>query len=242
MNRLGTVVATAVLVGGGLVGLTPSASAAPTCADPDHPIRGYNHLDAAVGTRVTTFELGVYPDKGCGVTGGVAVVTSARHTYRVTLHQRTGGADDPFETWVGDLRLQPKTLRNSEAGTWTVRYEVSGEHPDTTDDPVGQVVRQTRLSFDAGPEPVRKDRITFSGRLERANWNTRRFSGISKQVHVNRIDEGGGFSEVAAPTTRDSGRFSVTQAFPGAGTYQVYYPGGTVSASVYSRTDRVAAP
>jgi hypothetical protein len=241
VHRFTTLVLTATL-SCGLVGIAPLASAAPTCADPDHPIQGLNRLNAAVGVEVTTFELGVFPGTGCGVTSAVAIVSSSRHVYRVTLSERptTGGL--PVESWVGDLVLRPKTLRNSEAGSWTVRYEVDGAHPDATEDAYGQVVRQTRASFDAGPEPVRKDRITLSGRLERANWNTRRFSGISKDVHINRTAEGDELSEVAAPRTRDNGRFRISQPFPGPGTYQLYYPGGKVSASVYSRTDHVAAP
>lgn len=176
------------------------------------------------------------------MTSAVAVVTSSRHVYRVALRQRPTIGDQPVDSWVGDLVLRPKTLRNSEAGSWTVRYEVDGAHPGVEEDPYGQVVRQTRVSFNAGPEPVRKDKIAYSGRLERANWNTRRFSGISKDVHINRIAEDDGFSEVATPRTRDNGKFRIKQPFPGPGTYQLYYPGDTISASVYSRSDHVAAP
>lgn len=241
MHRLGTLALTAAL-SCGLVGIAPVASAEETCADPEHPIRGTNRLDAAVGVEVTTFELGVYPGTGCGVTSAVAIVTSSRHVYRVTLHQRPTVGDLPVDSWVGDLVLRPKTLRNSEAGSWTVRYEVDGAHPGVEEDAYGQVVRQTRARFDAGPEPVRRNKITYSGRLERADWDTRRFSGISADVHITRTADDDGFSEVATPTTRDNGRFRVKQPFPGPGTYRLYYPGDTISASVYSRADHVAAP
>jgi hypothetical protein len=241
VHRLGTLALTAAL-SCGLVGIAPAASAASACADPAHPIQGFNRLDAAVGSEVTTFELGVYPGTGCGVTSAVAIVTSSRHVYRVALHQRPTIGDLPVDSWVGDLVLRPKTSRNSEAGAWTVRYEVDGAHPGVEEDPYGQVVRQTRVSFNASPEPVRKNTITYSGRLERANWNTRRFSGISTNVHINRIAEDGGFSEVATPRTRHNGKFRVKQPFPGPGTYRLYYSGDTVSASVYSAPDHVAAP
>lgn len=244
--------ATASLAGLALVGslatLAPSAAAPDfDCDDPAHPIDVGRELDVVVGTKKTqTGYLVVYTDRGCAVDGAVAVITSPRTTFRVPLTETPTDGDDPYTAWSGALRIKPSELRNSDAGVWTVRYEVDGGAPETSETTTveGHVLRATRATFNAWPEPVRHDRLTFTGTLERADWNAHRYRRVSKPVVVQTLDrhDDSQTVDVAELRTKKDGTFRKTVPFPGAGPYWVRFEGGKVSAPTESRADRVAAP
>jgi hypothetical protein len=231
-----------------LAGLAPTATASDfDCEDPAHPINVGRGLEVVVGTKKTqTGDLVVYTNRGCAVDGAVAVITSPRTTFRVPLKKAAADEDDPYTAWRGSVRIKPSELRNSDAGVWTVRYEVDGGTPGTSETTTvdGHVRRATRASFNAGPEPVPNDRLTFTGTLERADWNTHHYRGVAKPVVVQTQDKDDDSRtvDVVTLTTKKNGTFRKTVAFPGAGPYWVRFEGGTVSAPTTSRVDRVAAP
>jgi hypothetical protein len=243
MNRLCTAIAAASLTGG-LLGLAPQASAEPGCPDPTKPIDGFTSVDVAVGTtKVKTVELGVDTLRACGIDDAVAVLAGPRTSYRIDLQagSDTTGAD---VRWTGKVKLDPRHLRNSEAGTWKLTYEVSGDQGTSKVTGDARVRRATRASFNAGPEPVKHDRLTFTGKLERASWDSRRYTPVSKPVVVQTLDRHDDelTVDVAELTTKKNGTFRKTVTFPGAGPYWVAFAGGEVSAPVESKADRVSAP
>ena len=243
MKRLSTV-AVATALSAGLLGLAPEATAAPpTCPDAAHPIVSVSDdFDLTVGTKkVQKTDLDVLVDDRCGVDKVVAVVTSPRRTYRVTL---TEGSDDPTSHttgFSGTLRVDPDDLRNSDAGLWAVSYRVNDDSTKVATGS-GRVRRATRVSFNAGPEPVRNNTITFSGKLERADWNKSRYRGIRGDVRVVVEVCCEEDDVVARFTTRSNGKYRVTQTFPGPDDYSLVYAGSDTTAGTKSRVDRVDAP
>lgn len=240
MKHLPAAMATAALTGS-LLGLAPQANAAEPCADAAHPVDSFTAVDVALGTRkAKSVDLGVSTLTGCGIDDAVAVLSGPKKTYRVTL-RATPDPEGHVVGWAGRVRLDPRDLRNSEAGTWTLRYEVHGEHADQTLTQPAFVRRATRLSFDAGPEPVTDGRLTVRGKLERASWNTHRYAGVRKTVVVRTLDRDDDSVEVDVVTlqTKADGSFRRTVDFPGSGPYWADFEGGEVSAPVGSRPDRV---
>ncbi|SEQ86151.1 hypothetical protein [Microlunatus flavus] len=233
---------------GGVAALAPPASASDfDCDDAAHPINVGRGLEVVVGTKkARTGYLVVYTDRGCAVDGAVAVITSPSTTFRVPLEKSATDDDDPYTAWRGAVRIKPSELRNSDAGVWTVRYEVDGGSHGTSETTTveGHVRRATRATFNAGPEPVRHGRLTFTGTLERADWNTHRYRRVSKPVVVQTLGgaDGSPTTDVVRLTTKKDGTFRTTVAFPGPGAYRVAFEGGSVSAPTTSRVDRVAAP
>lgn len=238
MNRLSAVLATAGAAAALVVPVVP-ASAAPTCADPVHLITGTWGFEAVVGTtKVKDVELALSVPRGCRVDDAVAVVTSPTRIYRVVLREQAENPDTQ-PSWRGSLKIDPKKLRNTDAGTWRVRYEVRGEAVDSADN-VGHVRRATRVSFDAGPEPVRHGRITFTGTLERASWSAHRYRALDRTLTVQTFEaDGVEHADLLALRTGSDGRFRSTVRFPGNGTYWAYFEGDDASGSATSRRDRV---
>ncbi|MFF2205044.1 calcium-binding protein [Streptomyces sp. NPDC058145] len=80
----------------------------------------------------------------------------------------------------------PVDLANANAGTWTVDALVDANNGDSVFAPgVGSfsLKRAAQLTVNASPEPVAKGaRITITGKLVRANWDTYRCAGYAGQA------------------------------------------------------------
>ncbi|MGW2643115.1 calcium-binding protein [Streptomyces sp. NPDC001348] len=99
--------------------------------------------------------------------------TACTTVFTVNAHPAPGG-DDPVD------------LANTNAGTWSVDALVDANDGDSVFAPgVGsfRLKRAARLTVDASPEPVAKGaRITITGKLARANWDTYRYAGYAGQA------------------------------------------------------------
>jgi len=84
------------------------------------------------------------------------------------------GSDDPVD------------LANANAGTWSVDALVDANDGDSVFAPGAgsfSLKRAARLTVNASPEPVAKgSRITVTGKLVRANWDTYRYAGYAGQA------------------------------------------------------------
>ncbi len=240
--RVGAAVAALILTA------SPTAhaeSTAQVCPDPSAPIltgRVFSS-DVAIGIKKTKqMNLEVWTHEGCDVGAAEAVVRAPRKTFRVQLQ--------PIEVsegtvhWFGTLAIAPRTLRNSDAGAWPTTYRVTGAETATAT--ITHVVRRaTRVTrFNAGPEPVRNDRLTYTGHVERASWTSHRYRNLAKHpVSVERIwlDEEES-EQVAATVTRKDGTFLVTRAYAGPGFYVAIPQLSRTTNSSESRRDTVTTP
>ncbi|MXM66114.1 calcium-binding protein [Streptomyces sp. HUCO-GS316] len=99
--------------------------------------------------------------------------TACTTVFTVNAHPAPG-SDDPVD------------LANANAGTWSVDALVDANDGDSAFAPgVGSfgLKRAARLTVNASPEPVAKGaRITITGKLVRANWDTYRYAGYAVQA------------------------------------------------------------
>jgi hypothetical protein len=213
-----------------------------SCPDPAQIIDDEATIpqEVVVGIKKTKkMVLDVYADSDCAVTEASAIVDAPRKEYGVKLTKV--GTINGYDHWQGSLSIAPRTLRNSDAGTWPTTYRVNGAGVDelTVDN---KVLRASRLTFNAGPEPVRNSRITYSGKLERASWNRLRYyawGGRTVSV-VGFFEDHGVSKEVATPVTSAKGTYRHTQRVPGADEYSANVARSSTTAAAHSRTDHVS--
>lgn len=88
---------------------------------------------------------------------------------------------------AGTIYIRPADgdLLNSDAGTWNAGgLAVTSNGDSKTQGGLGtrKVLRYSKLTANAGPEPVTKGKtITTTGKLSRANWEDNKYHGYTKQ-------------------------------------------------------------
>ncbi|WP_320777403.1 calcium-binding protein [Streptomyces sp. CRN 30] len=129
--------------------------------------------------------------------------TACTTMFTVNAHPAPGG-DDPVD------------LSNAQAGTWSVDALVSTGDGDSHFAPGAgtfALKRAARLTVNASPEPVAKGaRITVTGKLSRANWDTYRYAGYTgRSVRLQfRPKNSGTYTTVATAKTDGTGSLRAT--------------------------------
>lgn len=243
MRRLVSALVTTTLAAG-LLTAAPAAWA-DGCPDPGEPISGVSPTpdDVVLGPLAST-STRVFVDgyQGCFSSFEnpyVRVLTPHRELI-VELSEGPPPFDGGVE-YEGQLTIDTSELEDADAGTWLLSFEAEGRrYAERT----FKVQQDTRLSFDAGPEPVRHKKITFSGVLRRASWERGRYEGVKgERVRVLRLGpvETPNPKRVALLTTKKKGKYRNKQPFPGTDRYQATYDGTAAAAAVASRVDTVKA-
>lgn len=250
MKRLVSTLATAALTTGLLL-VSPAASAdaaVPGCPDPEE----------AVGGRVfedSTVVLG--PFETADLSFEMVARTACLDAYPASIRIRTPAQVIPveptsvlvdreqgFTTLRGTYTVDASHLTDADAGEWLFDFAAGDVAHSYA--PV-EVLRRTTLSFDAGPEPLRRDhRLTFRGRLMAADWEHDRYRGAADQaVRVVALDDQppGTLEPVAVTRTGEHGRFRVRAVVPGPNRFQAVFPSDYPSPLHFatSRVDAVAA-
>jgi hypothetical protein len=196
----------------------------------------------AVGTTKTQqLRFDLYTHTVCNAAAATVAVRTPQGTRTVKLEEVSRDAERV--QWKGALSIAPHSLRNEDAGRWPTTFRVTGTNPDSYT-VNSNVRRAVRISFNAGPEPVRNARITYSGHLERASWDThtyRNLAGRQVSIYQIRLDEED-MDEVAAVKTGSDGRYRLTRAYSGPGFYIAVYDGTRYTSNKWSRRDRVDTP
>ena len=230
-------------------GLATPAAADDPAPVPPCPGAGQTIIDGlgdlpsvAVGTTKTQklrFEL--YTHTGCDAAAATVTVRTPQGNKTVELEEASRDAERV--EWKGALSIKPRSLRNDDAGRWRTTFKVTGSNPDSYTT-ISSVRRAVRITFNAGPEPVRKGRITYSGHLERASWDTgtyRDLAGRTVSIYQIRLDEED-MDEIAAVKTGADGRYRLTRPYSGPGFYVGVYDGTRYTSDKWSRRDRVDTP
>ncbi|MFI6727479.1 hypothetical protein [Streptomyces atratus] len=103
-------------------------------------------------------------------------------------------------------------------------------------------MRQATLSINATPEPVKKSKsLTVTGTLKRANWDTSKYSGYTKQrVQLQFRDKrSSGYKTVKTITSDRSGHLKSTVKAVKGGYWRYVFAGSTTTAKVVSQADYV---
>ncbi|MEW2252446.1 hypothetical protein AB0907_34625 [Streptomyces sp. NPDC006975] len=134
---------------------------------------------------------------------------------------------------------------NRVAGLWQVNATVNANDRDYwISDNIARysVKRATTLTADAAPEPVRRGgKLTVTGTLSRANWETLKYQGYAGQPVQLQFRKAGTtrYTTVRTVRTSSTGRLSTTVTATAAGDWRWYYPGTSTTMLAVSAGDTV---
>ncbi|HEX6075454.1 MAG TPA: hypothetical protein VFZ32_09355 [Micromonosporaceae bacterium] len=148
---------------------------------------------------------------------------------------------------TGSFTVDPRVdlYDNDQAGTWYVAAQVEANDGDfVTSEQAGtfKLQRYSKLTANASPEPVAKGAtVTVTGKLTRANWETRNYTGYSSQsVRLQfRLAGGSTYSDVKTVTSSTTGGLSTTTTASVDGCWRWYFAGTTTTPPVTSAGDCV---
>ncbi len=136
-------------------------------------------------------------------------------------------------------------MRNSEAGAWKVaaRVHFKGDGGDTDDEGLTvHVKRNSRLTVNASPEPVAKDKtVTVTGKVTRADWETRRYASYGGRLVSLQFKPSGAasYTTVKKVYANGSGELRTTVKASTTGTWRWVYYGNTTTGPSTSSGDNV---
>ncbi|MBE8477629.1 calcium-binding protein [Streptomyces sp. 3R004] len=158
--------------------------------------------------------------------------TSCTTTFTVNAHPAPG-SDDPVD------------LANANAGTWSVDALVDAVDGDSVFAPGAgsfSLKRAAQLTVNAAPEPVAKGaRITVTGKLVRANWDTYRYAGYAgRAVKLQFRPKGSStYTTVATVNTSSTGTLRTTVKAVKDGYWRWSFPGSTTTGPAKAAGDYV---
>ncbi|MFD4576541.1 hypothetical protein ACFWNK_30430 [Streptomyces sp. NPDC058417] len=135
---------------------------------------------------------------------------------------------------------------NRVAGLWTVNVTAAADDRDyRISDGVAtyRVKRAATLTTAVSPARVaRGAKVTVTGKLARADWETRTHRGFAGQTVKLQFRKAGAahYSTVKAVRTGGSGRLTTKVTVTSAGSWRWYFPGTTTTARVVAAGDAVA--
>ncbi|MFD0415759.1 calcium-binding protein [Streptomyces sp. NPDC127108] len=143
--------------------------------------------------------------------------------------------------------LENNGLGNHLAGGgWKLLAAAGGKDDDyvvkTTLKPGINLKRAAKLTVNASPEPVKKGRtITVSGALTRANWDTKKYAGYTKQsVRLQFKKKGASaFTTVKTVKSDSKGNLKTTVKASVDGTFRFVFAGTSTTPAVTSAGDAI---
>ncbi|NUV66757.1 calcium-binding protein [Streptomyces sp. CAI-121] len=150
-------------------------------------------------------------------------------------------------TCTHTLKINPRIhpQDNTTAGTWTVRAHVQANDGDyLTRNSAGKakVLRNSRLTVNASPEPVKKNKtITVTGALTRANWSTYKYGGYTKQPVKLQFRKKGTstYTTLKTVTTDSKGLLKTTTKATADGYFRYSFAGTSTTPAVTTAGDYV---
>ncbi|MGW7071501.1 DUF5707 domain-containing protein [Streptomyces sp. NPDC054855] len=221
---------TKVVVNGGkniVVGTTEKKkfTIAVTATDPE----GIYDADALLwhGSDAETDVDGLLFSDEAGATCKVVNATTSTCTVNVT-------ADPKLDLYSNIL-----------AGKWKVSaYAIGNDADSISKDTVGyaSIQRNARLTTNASPEPVKKGKtLTVTGALTRANWDTLKYAGYTKQSVKLQYKKKGAtsYSTLKTITSDSKGNLRTTVTASADGYYRYVFAGTSTTPAVTSTSDFV---
>jgi adhesin HecA-like repeat protein len=248
MKRVMSALAAAALTAG-LLSLGPPASAAFSCTDGDGTAFGGSIItqeDVVLGpggTADVIFEM--YENLSClaNYPPSPKAITAARRVIPLVITSSVNN-DAGYLVMRGTVTLDASELRNADAGEWLFQFDAGDVEGGVS--PLN-VLRKTKITFDAGPEPLRRNhRLTLKGTLRAADWQRGSYRGAGDQeVVLFAIDSQTTptWVPLAEVRTTRHGRYRFTTTVAGTDRYQAVFRADFPSPlrQVESRIDTVAA-
>jgi hypothetical protein len=154
---------------------------------------------------------------------------------KLTITIKPGMDDDG----IGEL------YANTLAGTWHVSAAALSNDSEvygTDFYKTHKVQRLSKLTVNASPEPVKKGRtITVTGKLSRANWETRTYAGYSTQPVKLQFRKAGSntYTTVKTVKTNSTGNLSTTVSATVDGYFRYSFAGTSTTPAVNATGDFV---
>ena len=154
-------------------------------------------------------------------------------------------------TCKGKIDIYPKGenssgLRNSQAGTWHGAAFALDFKSEKSAAQFGLgttlVQRNSKLTVNAAPEPVRKGRtLTVTGALTRANWETHKYGGYTDQSVKLQFRKKGSstYTTLKTITSNSTGDLRTTTTASVDGYYRFAFAGTTTTPAVNATGDFV---
>jgi hypothetical protein len=151
------------------------------------------------------------------------------------------GTENGITTYDTGLRITPGDLPDSEAGTWQSFVSVWGQETPNAAGPNFKILRASRLTTNASPEPVHKGKtLTVSGHLDRASWNKLSYAGYGKRsVQLQWRSAKGSYHTVKKVTSTKHGDVKTTVKATQDGCFRYVFAGSGNTAPVTSKADCV---
>lgn len=148
--------------------------------------------------------------------------------------------------WVGTAEVNPYSLSNSDAGTWTGSVDLTNDGVDFPDVDLGAdltVLRASRLDADA-PGTVKKNQsFRVDGFLERADWDEGEYASVDNwPVRVESKPSGGKWTNLKTVTSgrgRQGGFLAVNTKITKETCFRFVYEGTGKVAAVTSGSECV---
>ncbi|KUF19745.1 hypothetical protein [Streptomyces silvensis] len=145
------------------------------------------------------------------------------------------------------VTADPSRLRNSGAGVrwnaWAAVTDNEGKQVELEDLKSDvRLQRASRLTVNASPEPVKKGKtITVAGALTRANWDTKKYAGYTKQSVKLQFKKKGtsAYTTVKTVKTDTKGNLRTTVKASVDGTFRYVFAGTSTTPAVTSAGDAV---
>ncbi|MFJ9084387.1 calcium-binding protein [Streptomyces sp. NPDC102384] len=150
-------------------------------------------------------------------------------------------------TCTHTLKMNPRVdpQDNTTAGTWTVRAHTlanDGDYIIKDSAAKAKVLRNSRLTVNASPEPVKKNRtITVTGTLTRANWETYKYGGYTKQPVKLQFKKKGAstYKTLKTATTDSKGTLRTSTIATADGYFRYSFAGTSTTPAIASAADYV---
>ncbi|WP_018548323.1 hypothetical protein [Streptomyces sp. LaPpAH-108] len=162
---------------------------------------------------------------------------------------------DTTATCTGKIDLYPGDgeLFNSDAGSWkgaALALNIDESDPENGDVAMADkgglgkisVLRNSRLTTNASPEPVKKGKtLTVTGALTRANWEDNKYHGYTKQsVQLQYKKKGAaGYTTLKTVTSDSKGNLKTTVKASADGYFRYNFAGTSTTPAIASTSDFV---
>lgn len=240
-----TRLAPALLVPLAALGLTsmaaPAPAAAATCSATTISGTEVRDPQLVVGIKNTrTIDLLAEVKDSCTVARVDMTIRSPQgaQTFRADKLEGYGG----YSYWLVSIGLTADSLSNVEAGAWSSSVTAKGSTTATKAGPKFQVLRNARASLNVRPEPVRKgQKLTFTGKVERANWETKRYVGYPSRTVDLQWRAAGSKTYISIKKVKTGTKGAVTTAHKATkdGCYRIVFRGSPVTGGSTSKPDCV---
>ncbi|MFD3474345.1 DUF5707 domain-containing protein [Streptomyces sp. NPDC058695] len=180
------------------------------------------------GTDMDNSDAGAVPSQqvgdetNCKTTGA----TTATCTMTVTIDPRANLANYAAGSWK----------------TWAIAGGTDGDYSQKENARTFSVKRYSKLTTNASPEPVTKGKtITVTGSLTRANWDTSKYMGYTKQPVKLQFKKKGAasYTTVKTVTSSSTGGLKTTVTAASDGYWRYSFAGTSTTPSVTSTSDFV---